>query len=1394
MDDTGAVSPPRKGQLTPNLTSPQVQSLQVPSPARIAGFESTSSPCNITDITRSPVPRPSLVPSTLSLCSQISDEEYQIYSSVLTRGMRFVVYIRGHQQIVADSYGISLGGVPGDHMVDIDKYNIKSAYRRKGHGREIMSRLVQWYGHMGTRGFRVSSPSSTGIPFYRKIGFVREDTLDLVFWFPSRSVPDPSPAAEPNPEPRPELNPEPSPPPGRGPTRPRFTPALDTPPPRGQDAFSDERSLRQQQVKSPVVFPGFDLSSPPSNIQSSSAPLKQIPRRPIRPPVRKAKSILSGDDTGDSDEETAEIRADPVKKFSRHPTWSRTPVRKAKSTLSVRESLIDLDSDYEVSDSPPELLTCSDSDESDYASDSSSEEAVDGAVDSTQQQPACEQKKPVRALSSINLKRGQRNMVAMDQERWSITEHEKDGEKLSLRHKHSGVVYVVAASRVNKAARFLDPEEAATMLCKNCCSRGCSALFTRKEIIEERVSYFTGTSTEHEASEYILRLLRHDKGELMIQKKMVCRTVFCSVFGISKGKLTGIRKAYNLGAQGKLATSVQGTDPIAQVDNEKMTTRAVAFWADFFSLCQRPRPGLRLFPVNKSLEEIYSEYFTPWHSKHHQSDPLPSLSTFTKARKKPQFSDVKKRSKHFHCRCNTCARLQAWRLRAFKDGEDQREFKIEREIHHLAVWAWRDLEKYWQGVAISSPHTTAMLSFDDTSKVGLPLFTKRTYKGLPASRQFWVPFLIYDHGLGSRDYMYTYNNRFKKGANRYCTLLYAAIRRIKSNPSHPSHKARRLVLCADNYVENKNSTNFKFWAHMITCGWFDEVLLLFGPVGHTHFWIDQMHGVHNRELCNHTAGDLGHLLSFFPNTWTDPSKRPTPSVMDAQFDWDKYYKPCGDDIAGFTKTKGNPHVAGAFRIKRTNRGTVEMTFKRDAVDRHWLGKDGVAGTPGFIVLNSLPTGKPVEIAPTEFSLPMEYLKQLKRTSLKEAMDAEGLSVCRTPLLQAAVHGVLAAEIISPKIAQGDWGYRARIGALVQSEIQLIGATIFKKAWNGIANVFSESRSVPASGIAMQVLEEPVLPVLPEHTLTDEMLQNRALPYIGFNNERVKRRETYNNPVMVDHRAEMMNSAAPQDEDQEIDVADIVEDADSTFPYPDPELEEYKDDESQAQDVAGACGSGAGGGGGPAGGGDGSSGPGSGGGGGAGSSSSVDGGGLGAGGGGGAGRSGAGRNKANSNLRVGRPTKVRLQNHDVIATVGEKDNGDYELWFFVPSKTSRKTKKDGSMSIQYLTECDGRPGHYQVDGIVDTTAADTEELHRWKGLSFESKRVQGVHIVTTHLPLDEKMVQKMQEEVDKRNVERKKKQRDSYLCDSSESSDTTGDDEESLISMGARLRRKRQEKH
>jgi hypothetical protein len=80
--------------------------------------------------------------------------------------------------------------------------------------------------------------------------------------------------------------------------------------------------------------------------------------------------------------------------------------------------------------------------------------------------------------------------------------------------------------------------------------------------------------------------------------------------------------------------------------------------------------------------------------------------------------------------------------------------------------------------------------------------------------------------------------------------------------------ARKLVIIADNYSENRNyCVVLHFAAELVWYRWFDEVENLFGKVGHTHGGQDGTHNQLNTDLLKSPYEDLGSLFEAFERVW-----------------------------------------------------------------------------------------------------------------------------------------------------------------------------------------------------------------------------------------------------------------------------------------------------------------------------------------------------------------------------------------------------------------------------------------------------------------------------------------------------------------------------------------------
>ena len=613
-----------------------------------------------------------------------------------------------------------------------------------------------------------------------------------------------------------------------------------------------------------------------------------------------------------------------------------------------------------------------------------------------------------------------------------------------------GGAYNVPAARVNKALRFLHmPTCAATISacavncrCKRipqCYQRG----LTTNDVLNQRHIFFQQIN-ECDATKYLASLVRphnhdHDKDSVtstpegtatpsssarrkykwVVLGVEMCDDFFRAVFGISKDKLKGVRLL--LQGAGTLPA------PRTRVENPKVKYhQCKAFWRGFFKLCQRPNAHTRLFPANISYPCVYEDYFSPWFKKTlpDSADDMPCLGWLMAARRDDEFKDVKNRAKHFHCRCQECANLQARRLKAFNSVFEQEEYKREFQDHEREKLGWRDFEQGRILRAKHNPREYQVLWFDDTESMGLPKFTKRPMKNLPVARFEIIPFLIADLARGKDWYIYTAKNRFRKGANRLCTSLHTVLGASKEGPQEARH-ARWLTLIADNFAENKNNTLFAYCSDLVSRGWYDVVELIYGPTGHTHNGGDQQHQIHNEVLGNFTSLTMPHLLARYPQAWRQVHTRPTPCILDVQYDWDGYYAPFINKIAGHTNTTTDPVAIRGLKFARGADGVVEMQWKTKAESGEWRGADNQMKTPGFVVLKGRAQGKPGLIEPKRDVMKNKYYKQLLGGKMTTCVEAEGSTEAMAWLAKAAKHVRRCPGAPAPTTTRTAHTWRAR---------------------------------------------------------------------------------------------------------------------------------------------------------------------------------------------------------------------------------------------------------------------------------------------------------------------------------------------------------------------------------
>jgi hypothetical protein len=213
----------------------------------------------------------------------------------------------------------------------------------------------------------------------------------------------------------------------------------------------------------------------------------------------------------------------------------------------------------------------------------------------------------------------------------------------------------------------------------------------------------------------------------------------------------------------------------------------------------------------------------------------------------------------------------------------------------------------------------------------------------------------------------------------------------------------------DNFAENKNHTLFAFCSELLQHNWFDEIQLLFGPVGHTHNGNDAVHFIHNQIAGNYVSVTPAELFNNYRHAWHDDLKRPQPIIMECQFNWTERYDKVLNRIKGFTNSARDPLYVRAFRfVKNDQTGAPEMTIKGSPSAPNWHGENSVVGAPGFRILNDVPREPPLSKRPTQFRIKEQYMKRLEgRTMLKYCEDNN-----RKPMFEYFVRMAKTMEVPS----------------------------------------------------------------------------------------------------------------------------------------------------------------------------------------------------------------------------------------------------------------------------------------------------------------------------------------------------------------------------------------------
>ena len=580
--------------------------------------------------------------------------------------------------------------------------------------------------------------------------------------------------------------------------------------------------------------------------------------------------------------------------------------------------------------------------------------------------------------------------------------------------------YAVATNRHAKAARLLSPDALAKALTSPCnhVQDPCKSRVTLADVARVR-QWLLQAPTEAAATARLgdwMQLCLHEHGGpstytlpavdalglrgIPAGAIPLCRTGLIAVLGISEAKF---RRARNVAIQMRASAAKSGMPvPVPTIEHgnqgKRYTPKADksvtcrTFWDMFYGMiCNVISDECRSVPSGQVKKQVYEDVFIPWYTNSDRAlEDMPKWTTFLTASRHVDFSDVKKRAKHYHTRCAKCATLQSQRALCFTRGSpDQLKYKAASKAHVDEVRQFRELESFVYERARHSPDTYIAICCDDTEALRLPHFTNRERKDAAGIYRYdLVPYLFENSATGELGYILSPKVNHAKGANRWCTNMYCMFRALKSGTG-PAAAARTVDLVSDNYCEQKCNTDLHLATQFVAEGWFDVINFYYGSVGHTHTSIDARHKIFNQDVKRGNIGHLGDLPSLVRQKFA--TRPPDLFLMDLQLDFNATFTHSMERIAGFTNAGKDRCTANAFRIAREDAakgGKIGLWWKPIAGrSTPWLGQDGTpSGSPFYLMRHRTVTCP--KVIPARPPMPKKQQQSLFGPSMSRCLEEE----------------------------------------------------------------------------------------------------------------------------------------------------------------------------------------------------------------------------------------------------------------------------------------------------------------------------------------------------------------------------------------------------------------------
>ena len=233
---------------------------------------------------------------------------------------------------------------------------------------------------------------------------------------------------------------------------------------------------------------------------------------------------------------------------------------------------------------------------------------------------------------------------------------------------------------------------------------------------------------------------------------------------------------------------------------------------------------------------------------------------------KKQFGHCMMTDKRRFGQCNRCAelnRLYTLACRTPDTVQSQRELLLIKSAHVEMIRNYRRLVTTWMKMADRDPqkHLFVMMDGMDQNKTGLPS-EGRHRKSREGKNLYGVKLTnaLTNHG----NFFFWQDGSLKSTSNQIMFMLDLIFEHVKqTNGSLP----RNLYLVFDSCSVNKSRKLFTFLSSFVAYSIFDEIQLIFLPVGHTHWFNDQIFSIIARKFyrtscCIQSIADFESFLTF----------------------------------------------------------------------------------------------------------------------------------------------------------------------------------------------------------------------------------------------------------------------------------------------------------------------------------------------------------------------------------------------------------------------------------------------------------------------------------------------------------------------------------------------------